>query len=263
MDFGIKGRHALVCGGSGDIGGACALALAREGVDVTLLARNRDRLEKAAEVIARETGGKVSVVAADISTEEGRRAALEACPQIDILVNSLAPSVRGSFMEFGREDWIGAVDQIMVSVLLLMRDAMEGMIERRWGRVVNITSISAKILLNVPDDPYVLAMGARLGLTGAVASVSREVARHGITINNFLPNHIATGRLKGGLAAKAEAAGEPLDQFMTGVNRAIPAGRMGMPEEIGHHCAFMCSEQASFMTGQNLVIDGGSYPGVF
>jgi 3-oxoacyl-[acyl-carrier protein] reductase len=259
MDLGIKGRNALVCAASKGLGRGCAMSLAREGANVTIVARGREALEQAAADIRSATGAKVATVAADITIAEGRAAALAACPQPDILVNNAGGPPPGDFREWTREDWIKAVDANMLTPIELIKATVDGMIARKFGRIVNITSNSVK----APIEELGLSNAARSGLTGFVAGIARKTVRHNVTINNLLPGQFATDRLKGRMAIQAKAAGQTLEQLLEARAKVIPAGRFGDPAEFGELCAYICSAQASFITGQNFLIDGGTYPGTY
>lgn len=259
MDLGIRGRNALVCAASKGLGRACAMSLAREGADVTITARGREALEQAAADIRSATGAKVTAVAGDITTPEGRAAALAACPQPDILVNNAGGPPPGDFRDWSRDDWIKAVDANMLAPIELIRATVDGMIARRFGRIVNITSNSVK----APIEELGLSNAARSGLTGFVAGLARKTVRHNVTINNILPGQFATDRLRGNLAARAKQLGQPFEQFWEARQKAIPAGRFGDAAEFGELCAYVCSAQAAFITGQNFLIDGGTYPGTY
>jgi 3-oxoacyl-[acyl-carrier protein] reductase len=259
MDLGIRGRSALVCAASRGLGRGCAEALAREGVAVTICARTEDTVRRAAAEIAAATGGKVDWVACDITTAEGRAAALASCPQPDILVNNAGGPPPGDFREWNREVWMRAIDANMLTPIELIKATVDGMIERKFGRIVNITSSSVKS----PIETLGLSNGARSGLTGFIAGLARKVARHGVTINNLLPGSFDTDRLRGNMAGRAKAAGKPLDEVLRAATGAIPVGRLGTPAEFGMLCAYVCSAHAAYITGQNLLIDGGAYPGTF
>ncbi len=259
MDLGIKGRNALVCAASKGLGKGCAVSLAREGATVTIIARGREALEQAAADIQAETGAKVVAVAADITTPEGRSAALAACPQPDILVNNAGGPPPGDFRNWTREDWIKAVDANMLTPIELIKATVDGMIARKFGRIVNITSNSVK----APIEELGLSNAARSGLTGFVAGLARKTVRHNVTINNLLPGQFATERLKNTMAARAKTMGQPFEQFFEARKNAIPAGRFGDPAEFGELCAYICSAQAAYITGQNFLIDGGTYPGTY
>ena len=259
MDLGIKGRTALVCAASKGLGRACAMSLAREGVDVTIMARGREALEQAAEDIRKASGVKVTAIVADITTPEGRAAVLAACPQPDILVNNAGGPPPGDFRNWSREDWIKAVDANMLTPIELIKATVDGMIARKFGRIVNITSNSVK----APIEELGLSNAARSGLTGFVAGLARKTVRHNVTINNILPGQFMTDRLKTRLTVNAKEAGITLEQYLDKRSQVIPAGRFGDPNEFGELCAYVCSAQAAFITGQNFLIDGGTYPGTY
>lgn len=259
MDFGLKGKTALVCAASKGLGKGCAVALAGEGVNLTIVARTRETLEATAEEIRQAHGVAVETVACDITTPEGREAALAACPQPDILVNNAGGPPPGDFRDWERADWIAALDANMLTPIELIRATVDGMIERRFGRIVNITSSAVK----APIDILGLSNGARSGLTGFVAGIARKTVRDNVTINNLLPGLFDTDRLRGNFAALAKAGGKSVEEVREARRAATPAGRFGTPEEFGAACAFLCSAQASYITGQNFLIDGGSYPGTF
>lgn len=259
MELGIKGRKALVCAASKGLGRACAMSLAREGVDVTILARGQEALEKTAEDIRKASGVKVTAIVADITTEAGRAAALAACPQPDILVNNAGGPPPGDFRNWSREDWIKAVDANMLTPIELIKATVDGMIARKFGRIVNITSNSVK----APIEELGLSNAARSGLTGFVAGIARKTIRHNVTINNILPGQFMTDRLKTRLTVNAKEAGVTLEQYLDKRSQVIPAGRFGDPNEFGELCAYVCSVQAAFITGQNFLIDGGTYPGTY
>jgi 3-oxoacyl-[acyl-carrier protein] reductase len=259
MDFGIRGRNALVCGASKGLGRGCAEALAAEGVNVTLVARTAGPLDEAAADIRRQTGVTVTAVACDITTPEGRAKALAACPQPDILINNAGGPPPGDFRDWTREDWIAALDANMLTPIELMKATVDGMMARRFGRIVNITSSAVK----APIDVLGLSNGARSGLTGFVAGLARKTVSHNVTINNLLPGSFDTDRLKKTMSASAAGAGKTQDEIVEMRRQEIPAQRFGTPEEFGAVCAFLCSMQAGYMTGQNLLLDGGKYPGTF
>lgn len=257
MDLGIKGRKAIVCAASKGLGRGSALALAREGVNLVICARTRDVLEATAGEIAAATGVSVTPVACDITTEAGRDAVLAACPEPDILVNNAGGPPPGDFRDFSLADWRAAVEANMLSPIDLIRRTVYAMAERGFGRIVNITSASVKNPIHVLE----LSNGARCGLTGGVAALARKMANRNVTINALLPGLHDTDRVRHTLEARAEAAGISLEEAAEQSARAIPAGRMGTAEDFGTACAYLCSVQAGFITGQNLLIDGGSFPG--
>jgi len=259
VDLGISGRKALVCAASKGLGRGCAQALAEAGCDVTIVARTAQDVELAAGEIGKRARRQVAWVACDITTPEGREAALAACPQPDILVNNAGGPPPGDFRQWTRDDWIRALDANMLTPIELIRATIDGMIARRFGRIVNITSSAVK----APIDILGLSNGARTGLTGFVAGVARSVARHNVTLNNLLPGPFDTDRLRSNLALRAKNAGVPAEQLRAQQLAAHPAGRFGTAEEFGAACAFLCSAQAGYIVGQNLLIDGGQYPGTF
>lgn len=259
MDLGIRGKTALICGASKGLGRGCATSLAREGCHVTLIARERKALEKTAEEIRAATGATVATVAADITSEEGRAAALAACPQPDILVTNAGGPPPGDFRKFAREDWLRAVNANMLTPIELIRATVDGMLSRRFGRIVNITSSAVK----APIGELALSNGARSGLTGFVAGLARETVAHNVTINNMLPGRFWTDRLISNTEFLAKEQGKTPEEVKREREKAIPARRFGTPEEFGDLCAYLCSAQASYITGQNFLIDGGTYPGTF
>jgi len=259
VDLGIAGRKALVCAASKGLGRGCAEALAREGVAVTILARTESVVRKTAEEIGTMSGRAVQWLACDITTPEGRAAALAACPEPDILVNNAGGPPPGDFREWDRDMWIRAIDANMLTPIELIKATLDGMIAREFGRIVNITSSAVK----APIDILGLSNGARSGLTGFVAGLARKVARHNVTINNLLPGPFDTDRLRGNLEMRAKAAGKPVDELRKAQMSANPAGRFGDTAEFGAACAFLCSAQAGYIVGQNVLIDGGAFPGTF
>jgi 3-oxoacyl-[acyl-carrier protein] reductase len=259
MDLGIAGRKALVCAASKGLGRGCAEALAGAGVDVTILARTEIDVRRAAENIGAAAGRAVAWVACDITTPEGRAAALAVCPQPDILVTNAGGPPPGDFREFDRAAWIRALDANMLTPIELIKATIDGMIARRFGRIVNITSAAVK----APIDILGLSNGARSGLTGFVAGVARKVARHNVTINNLLPGYFDTDRFQTTMSARAKAQGKSLDDVVAAARDSIPAARVGVPAEFGATCAFLCSAHAGYIVGQNVLIDGGAYPGTF
>jgi len=257
MDLGITGKKALVCAASRGLGRGCADALAREGVDLTLVARTAGPLEEAAATLRRDCGVRVATVCADITSEAGRAAALAACPAPDILVNNAGGPPPGDFRDWGRDEWIAAVDANMLTPILLIRAVVDGMLARRFGRIVNITSSAVK----APIPILGLSNGARAGLTGFVAGLARETVRHNVTINNLLPGPFATDRLKATVEVVAGQQQRPFEEVWAERMAQNPAGRFGDPAEFGQACAFLCGAGAGYITGQNLLIDGGGYPG--
>ncbi len=255
MDLGLKGKRAIVCAASKGLGRGCAEALAREGVSLVITARGAEALERTAAEIRAATGAEVVAVAGDIATEAGRQAALAACPQPDILVNNAGGPPAGDFRQFTHEDWLRALEANMLAPIFLIRAVIDGMIARRFGRIVNITSGSVKS----PIATLGMSNGARAGLTGFVAGVARQVARHNVTINNLLPGPFLTDRLRANSRGPAEAAGLSVDAFIARRAEATPAGRVGTPEEFGAACAFLCATSSGFIAGQNLLLDGGAF----
>lgn len=241
MDFKIAGRRALVCGASKGLGFACAEALAREGVEVTLVSRSETALAQARDRIAAATPVPPKVVAADLATSEGRTDVLAACPDPDILVTNCGGPPGGDFRQLTHAQWLAALEANFLSAAELIRATVDAMAARAFGRIVNITSMTVR----VPVTNLDLSNASRLALTGYVAGVSRQVAKDGVTINNLLPGTIETERLR-----------ELGDTARRLVER-VPMGRAGTPEEFGATCAYLCSVQAAFITGQNILLDGG------
>jgi 3-oxoacyl-[acyl-carrier protein] reductase len=259
MDLGIRGKTALVCAASKGLGRGCAVSLAREGVRLVITARGREVLEATAAEIRRTCGVEVQAVAGDITTDEGRRAALAACPAPDILVTNAGGPPTGDFREWHRDTWFKALNANMLTPIELIKATVDGMIARRFGRIVNITSMAVK----APIPALGLSNGARAGLTGFIAGLARQTVKHNVTINNLLPGSFLTDRTRQTLAGFAKAAGMTEEQAAAERLRSIPAGRLGDPAEFGDACAYLCSAQASYVTGQNFLIDGGAYPGTF
>jgi 3-oxoacyl-[acyl-carrier protein] reductase len=257
MDLGIRGRTALVCAASKGLGKGCAAALAREGVRLVVVARGREAHETTAAELRARHGVDVVPVAADVTTDEGRRAALAACPAPDILVNNAGGPPPGDFRDWDRDAWVRALEANMIAPILLIRAVVDGMMARGFGRIVNITSAAVKS----PIPELGLSNGARTGLTGFVAGLARRTVRHGVTINNLLPGPFDTDRLRSNLEFNARSAGKRYEEVRRARTEANPAGRFGTIEEFGDACAYLCSAQAGFITGQNLLLDGGAYPG--
>ena len=254
MDYGIKGRKAIVCAASQGLGKGCAFALAGEGVDLVINARGADALNATAEEIRRATGVRVTAIAADITSPEGRAAVLAACPAPDILVNNAGGPPIGDFRDWDEATWQKAVNDNMIAPIMMIKAVVDGMIARKFGRIVNITSRSVK----GPLPHLGLSNGARAGLTGFVAGLARQVAKHNVTINNLLPGPFLTDRQIDGITKLAAKAGQDYATFLAARTAENPAGRFGTPEEFGKACAFLCANDAGFIVGQNLVIDGGS-----
>ncbi len=261
MDLGINGKWALVCAASKGLGKGCAQALAAEGVNVVITARGAEALEATAAALRAATPSvEVRAVAGDITTPEGRAAALAACPQVDILVNNAGGPPPGDFRDWGREAWIKALDANMLTPIELMRSTVDSMAARGFGRVVNITSGAVK----APIDILGLSNGARSGLTGFVAGLARSsIAGRGVTINALLPGPFDTDRLRTTMQGLAQKTGQPLETLLAQRAAANPTRRFGSAEEFGAVCAFLCSVHAGYLTGQNILLDGGAYPGTF
>ncbi len=262
MDLGIKGKWALVCAASKGLGLGCAQALAAEGANVVITARGAEALEAAAAALRLAAPGvEVRAVAGDITTPAGRAAALAACPQVDILVNNAGGPPTGDFRQWDRDTWIAAIDANMLTPIELIKATVDGMVERGYGRIVNITSGAVK----APIDVLGLSNGARSGLTGFVAGVARQprLASANVTLNNLLPGAFETDRLTKTLVASAAAANATVDEFAQRRKAGIPSRRFGQPAEFGAVCAMLCSMHAGYLTGQNILIDGGAYPGTF
>ena len=259
MDLGLRGKTALVCGASRGLGKACAFALAREGVDVALVARTRDALEAAGAEIAQATGVMVKTVAADLTTGGGRAAAVSACPAPDILINNSQGPLPGDFHEWSRDDWLVALDDMMLGPIEMMRLTVDGMMARGFGRIVNIVSRSVK----VPQAELGLSNGARSGLVGFAAGLARQTVARNVTINNLLPGIFDSEAQHRHIRGMLADSGKTFEQVFRQRAQTNPARRYGEPAEFGAYCAFLCSAQAGYITGQSLLIDGGSYPGTF
>jgi len=257
MDLGIKGRTAIVCAASKGLGKGVAMTLAQEGVNLFITARTKADIEATAEEIRKATGVKVTPVAGDITTEEGRKQVLAACPNPDILINNAGGPPPGDFKDFTLDDWRKAVEWNMITPIALIKATVYGMMDRGFGRIVNITSQSVK----APIASLELSNGARTGLTGAIAIIARKAVRNNVTINNILPGPFDTDRLRGTSRKMAEMKGVSFDQVSEERKKAIPAGRFGNTVEFGAATAFLCSQHAGFITGQNLLLDGGIFPG--
>lgn len=264
MDLGIAGKWALVCGGSKGLGWGCASALAAEGAHVVIVARGASALHEAAErllaVPGRDATAQVLSVAADITTPEGRVAALSVCPAPDIVITNAAGPLPGDFRDWDRDAWIRALDANMLAPIELMKAVIDGMVARNFGRVVNITSSAVKAPINILG----LSNGARSGLTGFVAGLARTpaLAQANVTINNVLPGAFATDRLRSAMEKAGSAfGGQSYEDAVASRTQLIPAGRFGTPQEFGALCAYLCSKHAGYITGQNLLIDGGAFPG--
>ncbi|MGS1115681.1 SDR family oxidoreductase [Castellaniella sp. UC4442_H9] len=259
MDLNIRNRNAIVCAASKGLGRACAVALAEDGVNVTIVARHREPLEQTAQFIRDSTGVNVQIVVADITTAEGRDRTLQACPAPDILVNNAGGPKPGDFRDWGRDDWISALDANMLAPIDMIRRTVDGMMDRNFGRIVNITSSSVK----APIDVLGLSNGARSGLTGFVAGLARKTIARNVTINNLLPGSFETDRLTSVLTAVSNSTGRSMEAVRRERLNHVPAGRFGQPDEFGKACAFLCSDHAGFISGLNLLIDGAAYPGTY
>ena len=260
MKLGIEGKWALVCAASKGLGKGCAKALVREGVNVVITARGDEALQATAAELRALNGGEVRAMAGDITTPEGRAAALAACPQVDILVNNAGGPPPGDFREWDRAAWIKALDANMITPIELIKATVDAMASRGFGRIVNITSGAVK----APIDTLGLSNGARSGLTGFVAGVARSnIAARGVTINGLLPGAFDTDRLRSGTKNASQKTGQDFDTLWKRRMQAIPAQRFGTADEFGEVCAFICSVQAGYLTGQNTLLDGGAYPGTF
>ena len=259
MDLGLNGKRALVCAASKGLGRACAEALAMEGAIVTITGRNAEALEATAHAMSEATGTTVTAAPGDISTENGRAAALAACPDPDILITNAGGPPPGTFDKWERADWIAALDANMLAPVLLIKAVHGGMAERGFGRIVNITSA----MIKAPLDILPLSAGARLGLVGAVSALARTGAAKNVTINNLLPEMFDTDRLRGNLKMLADRAGHSAEEETSRRLAHVPAGRLGDPSEFGALCAFLCAAGSGYITGQNIVIDGGAYSGIF
>ena len=259
MDLGISARNALVCGASKGLGLACAQSLAREGVNVVITARGDEALQATAAELRAFKGGEVRAVAGDITSAEGRAAALAACPQVDILINNAGGPPPGDFRDWGRDQWIAALDANMLTPIELIKSTVDAMAARGFGRVVNITSAAVKAPINVLG----LSNGARSGLTGFVAGLARSnISARGVTINGLLPGAFDTDRLRTAIKASV-SAGQDIESARKAREQTIPMRRFGNAEEFGQMCAFICSVQAAYLTGQNILLDGGAYPGTY
>lgn len=259
MDLGIAGRKALVCGASAGLGLACAQALVEEGVDVVIVARTAATLAEAAERLKAIGRGTVEQVAADVTQADGRARILALHPRFDIVVTNAGGPPPGNFRDWDRDTWVAALDANMLAPIELIRATVDEMIAQGFGRIINITSSAVKS----PLEPLGLSNGARSGLTGFVAGLARSVAAHGVTINNLLPGTFDTARLASNFAAQARREGRPVEAVREDRISRHPARRLGHPDEFGRACAFLCSVHAGYINGQNLLLDGGSYPGTF
>ena len=258
MELGLKGRKAIVCASSRGLGRACARSLAREGVAVVVNGRDPAALEKTAAELRAETGAEITPVVADLNVQAERERLVAARPDADILVNNNAGPPPGSFQDWGHAEWLAALESNLLAPVLLIRALLPGMRERRFGRIVNITSAMVK----APVSPMGLSTAARSGLTAVCKALSKEVAADNVTINNLLPERLDTDRQVQMAELVSKFRGISYEEARAEQARSIAAGRLGRPEELGDACAFLCSEQAGYISGQNLQLDGGSYPGL-
>lgn len=259
MDLGIRGKTALVCGASRGLGKACAAALAHEGVNLTIVARTHDALERAGAEISNASGVTVTAVAADLTTAAGRAAAVAACPRPDILVTNSQGPLPGDFRAWSRDDWIAALDDMMLGPIEMIRLTVDGMMARGFGRIVNIVSRSVKS----PQAELGLSNGARAGLVGFAAGLSRQTVARNVTINNLLPGIFDSDAQHRHIRGMLAETGKTFAQLFRERAAASTAKRYGDPAELGALCAFLCSIHAGYITGQSILIDGGSYPGSF
>jgi len=259
MDLGIAGKKALVCGASAGLGYACAQALVSEGVDVLIVARTEAPLQAAAEQLRALGGGQVQALAADVTSAEGRECIFAHSRDFDILITNAGGPPPGDFRQWQRQDWLAAIDANMLAPIELIKATVEGMRARGFGRIVNITSSAVKS----PIDQLGLSNGARAGLTGFVAGLARSTVADGVTINNLLPGTFETARLASNFEAAAKRQGMDAPQLIAQRLARHPAHRFGRPDELGRTCAFLCSVHAGYINGQNILMDGGSFPGTF
>lgn len=258
MDLRISGKQAIVCASSQGLGKACALALAQEGVDLVINGRSHDKLEKTAQEIRSTTGVNVLPVAADLNTEAGRSKLLVACPNPDILITNNSGPPPGQFENWSHSDWLEGIESNMLSPIMMIRGVIEGMEEHKWGRIVNITSAMVK----APFTVMGMSAGARSGLTAFSKSLARRVARNNVTLNNLLPERIDSPRQVYMAEQQAKAQGITYAEARKKITESLATKRMGTTEEFGAACAFLCSDLAGYISGQNLQLDGGTYPGV-
>jgi 3-oxoacyl-[acyl-carrier protein] reductase len=257
MDLGISGKWAIVCASSKGLGRGCAEALAAEGVNLVITARTKETLEETADHIRATSSVEVKAIAGDITTPEGRAEVLEACPEPDILVNNAGGPPPGDFHDWTLEDWQKALNANMLTPIELIKATVDGMRERKFGRIINITSSAVK----APIDILGLSNGARAGLTGFVAGIARKTVIDNVTINALLPGPFDTDRLRGNFEAVSKSSGRSIEEIRKERAAGNPAGRFGTAEEFGAACAFLCSDKAGYITGQNILLDGGAFPG--
>lgn len=260
MDLGIRGRKAIVCASSKGLGKGIAYALASEGVELVINARGREALEAVAADIRAGTGGKVTAIAADVTTQAGREAVLAACPDPDILVNNAGGPPPGDFRNVDRDGWLAALDANMLTPIFFTKATIDGMVKRRFGRIINITSAGVKAPGMVPM--LGISIGARAGLSGFMGVLARQVAQHNVTINGVLPGRFDTDRLHAVIDYEVRQTGKSREAVVAAQQGTIAAKRFGTIEEFGATTAFLCSVHAGYITGQNLMLDGGTYPGI-
>jgi len=258
MDLGIKGKKAIVCASSKGLGKACAKALMEEGVSVVINARGEDALKETYKELSKIDKGRISMVVADLDTEEGRNRIVESCPEADILVNNNSGPPPVNFLESDKDLWLKALDSNMLSAIFMIKDLLPGMTKRKFGRIINITSAMVKS----PHPLMSLSTSARTGLTAFSKGISKDVAKHNVTINNLLPERFDTDRQVFMTEMLMKNQNISRDEARSQIASSIAANRFGKPEEFGATCAFLCSEQASFISGQNIQLDGGSYEGL-
>lgn len=258
MDLGIAGKHAIVCASSKGLGFASANALAREGVNVVLNGRKEETLSAAQKILQDRYDVRIKKVTGDITDASTQEQLLIACPAPDILVNNNGGPTPGRFADWDRDDWLSALDANMLAPLAMIRAVLDGMVERKFGRIVNITSAMVK----TPMSPMGLSTGARTGLTSVAKALSKDVAHANVTINNLLPERIDTERQQQMAKLHSDLAKITIEEAYAHMAKSIAAGRLGRPEEFGDACAFLCSAQAGYISGQNIQLDGGSYDGL-
>ncbi|MBH68966.1 MAG: 3-oxoacyl-ACP reductase [Rhodospirillaceae bacterium] len=255
MDLGIAGKKALVCAASKGLGRGCAEALAEAGVNVTICSRTEKDIKSTAELISSRYNIEVKSIACDITTSSGREAALKEAGSVDILINNAGGPPPGNYKDWDRDDWIKAIDANMLTGIELIKSTLDDMISRKFGRIINITSAAVKSPIAILG----LSNGARMGLTGFCAGISRETVRNGVTINGLLPGPFDTDRLRSNIKVRADAVGKSYDDMYKTAAAENPAGRFGTAEEFGKTCAFLCSAHAGFINGQNILMDGGAF----
>tara|TARA_B100001113_G_scaffold39018_1_gene27705 strand:+ start:1641 stop:2420 length:780 start_codon:yes stop_codon:yes gene_type:complete len=258
MDLGIKGKKAIVCASSKGLGKACAKSLMEEGVSVVINARGEDALKETYKELSKIDKDRISMVVADLDTEEGRNRIVESCPEADILVNNNSGPPPVNFLESDKDLWLQALDSNMLSAIFMIKDLLPGMTKRKFGRIINITSAMVKS----PHPLMSLSTSARTGLTAFSKGISKDVAKHNVTINNLLPERFDTDRQVFMTKMLMKNQNISRDEARSQIASSIAANRFGKPEEFGATCAFLCSEQASFISGQNIQLDGGSYEGL-